>query len=144
MKKKKKSVEERTLTQPLLLIMSLSVLEPILIVLGMLPPIFSYSLGNLLFAFLELIVIIQLAYSRSDEGIKESVINGAVLGFTMASILVASGLIGSQYFEKPVLGISAETQLSRLQILGLLILGNTIIFALISALVTGLAKKFKR
>ncbi|NYZ75989.1 hypothetical protein H0N98_01940 [Candidatus Micrarchaeota archaeon] len=144
MKKKKKSVEERTLTQPLILIIFLSVLEPILIVLGMLPPIFSYSLGNLLFAFLELIIIIQLAYSRSDEGIKESVINGAVLGFTMASILVASGLIGSNYFEKPVLGISAVTQLSRLQILGLLILGNTILFALISALVTGLAKKFKR
>ncbi len=144
MKKRKKAVEERTLTQPLLLIISLSVLEPILIILGVLPPILSYSLGNLLFAFLEIVIIIRLAYSRSDEGIKESAINGAVLGFTMASILVASGLIGSEYFEKPVLGISAQTQLSRSQIMVFIILESTILFAFISILSSLLAKKFKR
>ncbi len=143
MKKRKKAVEERTLTQPLLLIISLSMLEPILIIFGVLPPLFSYSPGNILFALLEIVIIIRLAYSRSDEGIRDSAINGAVLGFAMASILVASGLIGSTYFEKPVLGISTETQLSRFQIIAFIILENTILFAFISILTSLLAKKFK-
>jgi len=136
--------KQRTLSFPLFLVIALSFLESILIIAGMLPPIFSYSPGNLLFALATAAVIIHTSVSRADETLKESLINGATLGFTTASIICASGLIGKEYFAKPVLGISAPTPESRFAMLLLIILENTFLSAILSATAAWLTKRLRR
>ncbi|QLJ53229.1 MAG: hypothetical protein Sv326_1054 [Candidatus Fermentimicrarchaeum limneticum] len=139
----KKKTKERTLTQPLLLIIILSLLEPALIISGILPPIFSYSLGNLLFTLATFLVVAYVAYSRADEELKTSALNGAVLGFTFASVICASGLVGKNYFGKAVLGAAADSAESLFQMLLLIMLENTLLSAVLSVIVTWLAKRFK-
>lgn len=139
----KRKIRERTLARPLLLVIVLAVLEPALIILGVLSKVFSYSPGNILFLLARLIIVAYLAYSRADEGWKKSALNGAVLGFASYSIICASGLVGGVYFETPVLGISADTKLGMLLLLVAVIIGSTILLSLFAALVTLLTRKFK-
>jgi hypothetical protein len=138
----KKKPKERTLVRPLLWIMLLSLLEPVLIIAGFLPPIFSYSLGNILFMLAGFAVVAYVAYTRANEGLKASILNGLALGFTSVSIICASGLVGSVFYDKPVIGISTGSQQSRLLVLVTLIIQSTIVVALFSVLVTWLTKKF--
>jgi len=140
----KKKQKERTLVLPLLLIMLLSVLEPVLIISGVLPPISTYSPGNILFGLAGYGIVAYLAFSRADEGVKKSAINGAVLGFTSVSITCASALVGTNFYEQPVIGISTGSQQPPLLMLILLIVESTVLVALFSALVTWLTSKFKQ
>jgi hypothetical protein len=140
----KKKHKERTLVKPLLWIMLLSILEPVLIIAGILPPIFSYSLGNILFSLADFAVVAYVAYTRANEGLKASLLNGLALGLTSASIICTSGLAGTIFYDKPVIGISTGTGQSRLVILVMLILESTILIALFSVLVTWLTRQLRR
>jgi hypothetical protein len=137
----KKKTKSRTLVLPLALMMLLSLLEPILIIGGFLPPVFTNSPGNILFTLAGYVIVAYVAFTRADEGLKASAINGLALGFTSVSIICASGLIGSDFFGQPVIGISTGSQQSRLFALSLLIIESTIIVALLSVIVTFIRKQ---
>ena len=139
----KKKTRKRTLVLPLLLMMFLSLLEPVLITAGILPKVFTYSIGNILFSLARFAVVAHVAFSRADEGLRTSAINGLVLGFASASIICTSGLVGTTFYGKPVLGISAGSQESRLFMIILIIIESAAIFALFSTIVTWLTRKFK-
>jgi hypothetical protein len=140
----RKKTEERTLVKPLLLIILLSLLEPLLIFFGVLPKILSYSPGNLLFSFARLLVIAYVAYSRADETLETSALNGTVLGFTFSSLLCASGLVASYYYWKPILGISVTSSVSFISVLVFFIAENTVAGALLSVVVTWLTKRLRK
>jgi hypothetical protein len=140
----KKKQKERTLVIPLLLTMLLSFIEPALIIAGILPPIFTFSLGNILFALAGYAVVAYVAFSRADEGLKASAINGLALGFTSASIICSSGLIGSNIYGMPVIGISVDSKQSLFSILIMLIIESTILVTILSTLVTWLTIKLKK
>jgi len=140
----KKKQKERTLVIPLLLTILLSFIEPALIIAGILPPIFTFSPGIILFAIADYAVVAYVAFSRADEGLKASAINGLALGFTNALIICSSGLVGSHFYGTPVIGVSVDSQQSLFSILVLLIIESTLIVAVFSILVTWLAIKLKK
>jgi hypothetical protein len=144
MKKKKKAVEERTLVIPLLLTMLISFIEPALIIAGILPPVYTFSPGNILFALADYAVVAYVAFSRADEGLRVSAINGLALGFASASIICSAGLIGSNIYGMPVIGISVDSKQFLFSTLVMLVIESTILVSLFSVLVTWLTIKFKQ
>lgn len=134
-KKPKKKPEERTLVLPLVIMMLLSLLQPVLIISRVLPPISSYSIGNVLFSIAWLALIAYLALSRADEGLLKSAMNGAVLGFEGSLITCASALVGTRFYGTPVLGIVADPR-QPLILITFIIIESTIALALFSAFVT--------
>ena len=57
----------------------LSIIEPALILVGVLSPILSYSPGNLVFSILKLVVITYYGIYFSDLGLKRCALLGAIV-----------------------------------------------------------------
>ncbi len=122
----------------------LSVLEVALIFSGLLPPIFSYSPGNIVFALARLSVIAYIAYSGAKNGVVEAAKNGAVLSLASVVAMCLAALASGLWLKKPVLGISAPSDAALFQILAFLLLGNVILGAAIAVMVAAIAVRIKK
>lgn len=122
----------------------LSVLEVALIFSGLLPPIFSYSPGNLVFALARLSIIVFIAYSGAKKGLVEAAKNGAVLSLASVVVMCLAALASRLWLKTPVLGISAPSDAAFFQILAFLLLGNVILGAVIAVMIAAIAVRIKR
>jgi hypothetical protein len=122
------------------LIALVSLIEVGLIIAGILPPIASYSPGNLVFLFARLAIYVYAGILFAKEGVKKAARNGAILALVSALIVCAGSLTGKFLLGKSVLGIPAPNTESLILILILVILGNT----LMGTLIAGLAAFVKR
>ena len=123
---------------------SLSLFEVALIFFGLLPPIFSYSPGNLVFALARLSVIAFLAYSGAKKGLVEAAKNGAALSLASVVVMCLAALASRLWLKTPVLGISAPSDAAFFLILAFFLLGNALIGAALAVIVAGLAARTKR
>jgi hypothetical protein len=140
-KKPKEKPKKRTLVFPLIIMMLLSLIQAVLIIIGVLPVISSYSIDNILFSIAGLALLAYLAFTRADEGLVTSALNGAVLGFVSSSITCASALIGTNFYGAQVIGIAVEPRQS-FMVIAFIIIISTITMALFSALVTLIKKAY--
>ena len=98
----------------------LSAIETVLVVLGVLPPVLSYSSGNILFSLAKLAIIAYAGIVSAQEGLwwwKKSATNGALLGFAGAAAICVFSLLGSALFGKTVLGLPPVPNIAPLAIL---------------------------
>ncbi len=126
-----------------MLIAFLSLFESILIFIDVLPPITSYSIGNLLFSFARLGLIIYSGVIFYDKGLKKSAFNGGILGFVTASIISFASFIGRFYFEKPVLGISVSSA-SYYSVMIIVVMENILLGAIVAACAGWVTKKLRQ
>ena len=83
----------------------LSAIEVVLVVLGVLPFVLSYSPGNILFSLAKLALIAYAGVVFAQEGLKKSALNGAILGFAGAAAICIFSLLSSALFGKAGLGL---------------------------------------
>ena len=112
---------------------ALSLLEAILIFAGLLPPMFSYSPGNIVFSVLRISIIFYIGWIWASEGLKKNAVSGAYAMAGSVIIIFLAAIIGI-YLGKPVLGIPGQNILSLLLIMIVNLLLNCALAAFIAAL----------
>jgi len=135
-------MKKKTLLFLILLVAALSLIESVLILLGVLPPVSSYSFGNLLFSFAKIALIIYTGITYYHEGLKMSAFYGGILGFVSVSVIVLFSFISMSYLEKPVLGISVPSASYPLVML-ILILENALLGVIVAFCASLITKKVK-
>lgn len=135
-------MKKTSLSFLILLIAALSLIESVLILLDVLQPVASYSLGNLLFSFAKIALIIYAGVTYYDEGLKRSAFYGGVLGFVMVSVIALFSFISMAYLKKPVLGISAPSASYPLVML-ILISENVLLGMIVAFCASWVTKKVK-
>jgi len=121
---------------------ALSLAEAALIYYGTLPPLLSYSPGNLVFVLLRFAVILYAVLSLAKNSIAKSASIGALLGFT--SIFVFLLAARTIFSGPPMLGIAVPNIESLYLMFALVLVGNTAlgaIFAAAAAWAAGIAAK---
>lgn len=136
---------ERKLTIPyfVLLVAVLSLAECLLIFFQILPPLSSYSLGDLLFTFVKLVVIVWMGIAFYEKGLGKSALYGGTLGFASAAVFSLAAFISSTYFRKPILGISVPSGTSFFLMLSIIILENILLGVILAVCASWIAKKLK-
>ena len=135
-------MKKKSLSLLILLIAALSLIESFLILLDVLPPVASYSLGNLLFSFAKIALIIYAGITYYDKGLKRSAFYGGILGFVMVSVVALFSFISMTYLKKPVLGISVSFSSYPLVMI-ILILENVMVGMIIAVCASWITKKIK-
>ena len=115
----------------------LSAIEAILVILGVLPPVLTYSPGNILFSLLKLAIIAYAGIVSAPEGLKKSALNGALLGFAGAAAICVFSLLGSALFGKTVLGLPPVSNIAPLAILLVFTLITNAVLGTIVAAIAG-------
>lgn len=132
-----------TITHFVLFVTVLSLTESALIFFDILPPLSSYSLGDLLFTLVKLAVIVWVGIIFCGEGLKKSALYGGILGFTSSSIFSLAAFISSTYFKKPILGISVPFGASYFLTIAIIILENILLGVIIAVCASWITKKLK-
>ena len=112
----------------------LSAIEAVLVVLGVLPPVLSYSSGNILFSLAKLVIIAYAGVVSAPEGLKKSALNGAILGFGGAAALCIFSLLGSALFGKTVLGLPPANIASLAILLAFTLITNAVLGTIVAAI----------
>ena len=115
----------------------LSAMEAVLVALGALPQVLSYSPGNILFSLAKLAVIAYAGIVSAPEGLKKIALNGALLGFAGAAALCVFSLMGSALFGKTILGLPPVPNAAPLAILLALTLITNAVLGTIVATTAG-------
>jgi len=131
------------ITYLILFVVFLSLIESILIFFDILPPLASYSSGNLLFSFAKLAAIAYAGILFYDEGLKKSAFYGGILGLVTASVVSLASFISKLYFKKPLLGISIPSGASYLLMMVIVILENVLLGMIIAVCAGWITKKLK-
>jgi len=116
----------------------LSATEAVLVVLGVLPPVLSYSSGNILFSLAKLAIIAYAGIVSATDGLwwwKKSAVNGALLGFSGAAAICVFSLLCSAVFGKTVLGLPAVPNIAPLAILlAFTLITNAVLGTIVAAI----------
>ena len=112
------------------LISFLSIVEVVLIFLGVLPPVLSYSIENLIFAFIRFSIIIYSGIIAKEW--KGAVKNGVVVSFSGVIIICLATLLSNFYLKIPVLGLKIPN-IESLVLMLLVILVQNILLGIICA-----------
>jgi hypothetical protein len=132
-----------TIVHFILLVAVLSLIESALIFFEILPPLSSYSLGNILFTLVKLAVIIWMGIVFYEKGLGKSALYGGILGFTSSSIFALVAFISRIYFKKPILGIAIPSGVSYFLTIAIIILENILLGAIIAVCASWITKKLK-
>lgn len=135
-------MKKKSLSFFILLIAALSLIESVLILSGVLQPVASYSLGNLLFSFAKIVLIIYAGIIYSGEGLKRSAFYGGVLEFVAVSVIALFSFISTAYLKKPVLGISVPS-VSYPLVMFILISENVLLGMIVAFCASWVTKKVK-
>jgi len=119
-------------------IIAISVIEALLAGFGVIPPILKYSLANLFFAFLRLAIVVYVASEYAATGVARAALHGGALFFASSLTLCVAAFAAPGFATHPILGIATFD--GELQILfAIIVLENTLVGAVISALVAWLS-----
>jgi hypothetical protein len=132
-----------TIIHFVLIVAALSLIESALIFFEILLPLSSYSLGDLLFTFVKLAVIIWVGIIFYGEGLKKSALYGGILGFTSAAVFSLVSFISKTYFRKPILGIAIPSGASYFLTIAIIILENILLGVIIAVCASWITKKLK-
>ncbi|MFA5050064.1 MAG: hypothetical protein WC501_03580 [Candidatus Micrarchaeia archaeon] len=113
------------------LISFVSTVEVMLIFLGVLLPVLSYSIENLIFAFLRFSIIIYSGIIAKEW--KESAKNGAMVSFSGVIIICVAALLSNLYLKIPVLGLEIPN-IESLILMLLVILVQNVVLGIICAI----------
>jgi predicted membrane-bound spermidine synthase len=117
-------------------------LECGLILAGVLTPLSSYSIGNILFGLAVIAIVIYMGWNFSKIGLKNVAIKAVIAALINMAVISLATLIGYN-IKKPVLGIS----LSSINYLPVALLSssvaNILIFTFVAVLGAWLAQKIK-
>jgi hypothetical protein len=125
-----------------ILIAALTVLEGLLILAGILPPMASYSMGQIVISLAQIATVTYMGFSLAKLGLKKVAVKGALAGLVMMVIVSMFSLIG--YVEGiPVLGISLQSAYYLPVALISMAIMNILLFAVLAAVGAALAPKKK-
>jgi hypothetical protein len=127
---------------PLAIVVLISAIEVALIVLGILPPILSYSLGNLLFSFAHLVVVAYAGMIVAGEGLRKSAQAGGAVAFTASFAICILAFFCSSFFHVPILGVHVAGTVPELLVFAMIIVENTVLGALVSVVMSWVSLKF--
>jgi hypothetical protein len=119
----------------------LSLAETGLVISGILPPVLSYSPGNILFSLARIAVIAYAGWTAG--GLKKAALNGALVSFVANLVICLATVAGKFYFMVPVLGISTPNSASLLLVLAIILAANVLLGAVIATGAALLAGKIK-
>lgn len=86
----------------------LTVLEGLLILTGILPPLSSYSVGQIVLSAAQLATVAYMGLRLAKLGLKKVAVKGALAGLVMMAVVSVFSVIG--YVKGiPVLGISVQS-----------------------------------
>ena len=122
-------------------IIILVIAESSLIIAGVLPPMASYSAGNLIFTFLRLAIFAYAGALALDGGLAKAARNGAILGFASSFLISLSTLAAKALLGISVLGISVPNPGYLYLVLAITVVGNSLLGALIAVIAFFIAKK---
>lgn len=122
----------------------LSAIEAVLVVLGVLPPVLSYSPGNILFSLAKLAIIAYAGIVSAPGGLKKSALNGAILGFAGAAALCIFSLLGSALFGKTVLGLPVPNIVSLAILLAFTLITNAVLGTIVAAIARFIAIRARK
>jgi hypothetical protein len=123
---------------------TISLLETFLVIVGILPPVLSYSPGNLFFMLLTFALIVYAGTVFAKEGSRKAALNGAILSFTSAMIICLASLVGSVWSNRVVLGVPAPNTESLIIIFALIVLENVALGTIVAGFVAFLTKKLRK
>jgi len=111
-----------------IIIAALTVLEGLLILAGVLPPLSSYSIGQIAIQLAGIFTVIFMGFGLAKLGLKKAAVKGALAGFVMMAIVSVFSVIG--YIKGiPVLGISLQSAAYLPLALAAMVVSNIILFA---------------
>ncbi|NYZ74049.1 hypothetical protein H0O00_02815 [Candidatus Micrarchaeota archaeon] len=122
-------------------IVSLTIAEVALIGVGILPPVLSYSLGNLFFSLLRLALAVYGGLLVAKKGLGAAAFNGALLLFAGSLTLCIATLAGSTYLGRPILGLAAPDTFSMILLLSITVVENTLLGAVLAAIAAFVSNK---
>lgn len=116
-----------------------SLVEVALILAGILPPVLSYSAGNLLFAFVRLALAVYAGIA--SDSLKKSALNGGIVAFSGVLVLCLAAFASSLSLKVTVLGVSSGIPLPLL--LAVIVVENAVIGAVLAVVAAWLARKVR-
>lgn len=120
---------------------ALALVESVLIFLGFVTPVLSYSPLNVLFAMAMGVVVAYAGWTAG--GLKKAARRGAIVSFAANAILCLASILGI-LLRTPVLGVSTPDVPSLLIVLGLVLALNALLGAAIAVLAFLLASRLRR
>ncbi len=125
------------------IIAALTVLESLLILAGILPPLSSYSAGQIVLILAQVATVIYMGFSFAKLGLKKVAVKGALAGLVMMAIVSVFSAIG--YIKGiPVLGIPMQSASYLPIVLLVTAIPNILLFAVFAVVGALLAQKFKK
>jgi hypothetical protein len=121
----------------------LSLAECLLIFFEILPPLSSYSLGDVLFSLAKIAAIIWMGIVFYEKGLGKSAFYGGILGFTSSAVFVVVAYISKIYFEKPILGIVIPSGISFFIMISIIIVENILLGVIVAVCASLITKKLK-
>jgi len=118
----------------------ISLLEGVLILSGVIPPVLFYSPANIIFSLAGLAVVAYTGIIYAKEGIFTASKYGALVSFASALAFCLSELFSHLFLNAPVLGIRLPDIPSLLFMLAIIVVENT----LLGGIIAGLAAWVKR
>ncbi|MDD5172345.1 MAG: hypothetical protein PHF60_04905 [Candidatus ainarchaeum sp.] len=125
-------------------IISLTIAETALIAAGILPPILSYSPGNLFFSLLRLALAVYGGLLVAKKGLGAAAFNGALLLCASSLTICIATLIGTTYLGKPILGVAAPDAPSLILVLSMVLIENTLLGAILAAIAAFVSNKLRK
>jgi hypothetical protein len=121
-------------------IIFLVIFESVLVIAGILPPVMSYSLGNVVFAGLRLAIIAYAGTLILEGGMMRAAKQGAILGFASSFTLCLLTIVCKSFFNIAILGISVPSQSYLYIVLAISVLANSLLGAIVAAVSYFIAK----
>lgn len=125
-----------------ILFAAIAAIQAVLILSGFLTPLFSYSLGNILFSLIVAAIIIYMGWSFAKLSLKKVAMRGVIAALIAVAVISLFTIVG-YIIKKPVLGV----QLPSIYYLPLpllsLALQNVVLFVVLAVFGAWLARKIK-
>lgn len=122
----------------------LSIIQPILIMVKLLPTLNEYfSFGSSLFNLLRLAILIYAGITFSKLCLKKSALNGAIIGFASSAIIVIFSYLSKQCCNIPILGIKV-TPAGYWQVILFIIIENVVLGAFIAFISSWIAIRISK
>jgi len=121
----------------------LSAAESGLILAGLLPPVASYSPGNLLFSLSRLAVILCLGWTLARLNWKPIALKAVLTMLAGVIVLCLATMLG-YYLNKPVLGIQVPSFSMLLLVLAFIIIENVLLAVILALVAAFIARKTRK
>jgi len=112
----------------------LVLLESALIMAGLLAPVSSYSIGNILFLLARVLVIFYAGWSVAKSGLRVAAKNGAIVAAVAALVLFLSVFAG-RLLGRPILGMGIPSDALSLLLIVIINLAINVLIGTVIAVI---------